>query len=86
MVSPSVALRIGGGFAILVAGTLGIALPMCLAAANDARAVPLLQLLKAYAAGVVLALALVHLLNDAYSDLSALPEGAEQTVSWSNGG
>lgn len=80
MLSDSISLRIGGGFAILVAGALGVVLPVSLRSINDARAAPFILLLKAFAAGVILALATVHLLQEAYISLSSLPPGASRSL------
>jgi hypothetical protein len=70
----SVGLRAGGGAAILVFGTLGVALPFLLRRLRDGA--PWLLYTKAAAAGVVLALALVHLINDAFSTFAELEPGA----------
>lgn len=78
MLEKSLALRVGGGFAILVAGGIGVVLPFFLSSINDARASPATQLLKSFAAGVVLTLALVHLLQEAYISLASLPPGTPQ--------
>jgi hypothetical protein len=76
----SLRLRVGGGFAILVAGALGVALPLLLAAAHDAAAAPWLLRTKAFAAGVVLSLAVVHLLNEALESFSELAPGASRAA------
>lgn len=70
----SVGLRAGGGAAILVFGTLGVGLPFLLRRLRDGA--PWLLYTKAAAAGVVLALALVHLINDAFSTFAELEPGA----------
>lgn len=70
----SVGLRAGGGAAILVFGTLGVALPFLLRRLRDGA--PWLLYTKAAAAGVVLALALVHLISDAFSTFAELEPGA----------
>jgi|APGre2960657444_1045066.scaffolds.fasta_scaffold03132_1 hypothetical protein len=77
MPSPSVSLRLGGGFAILVAGSVGVFLPLLLAGAHDARAAPWLLRLKSFGAGVVLSLALVHLLPEAFEAFEGLTEGTK---------
>jgi hypothetical protein len=76
MVAPSVSLRIGAGFAVLATGSLGVVLPLALSTAHDGRAVPWLLRTKAFSAGVVLALALVHVINDAFASLTKLAHGA----------
>ena len=70
----SVGLRAGGGVAELVFGTLGVALPFVLRRLRDGA--PWLLYTKAAAAGVVLSLALVHLINDAFSTFAELEPGA----------
>ena len=70
----SVGLRAGGGAAILVFGALGVCLPFALHQLRDGA--PWLLYTKAAAAGVVLALALVHLINDAFSTFAELTPGA----------
>jgi hypothetical protein len=76
MPSPSLQLRVGGAFAILVAGSAGVLLPLALATARDASAAPWLLRLKAFGAGVVLSLAVVHLIKEALEAFSELTPGA----------
>ena len=72
--SASVGLRAGGGAAILAFGTFGVCLPFLLRRLRDGA--PFLLYLKAAAAGVVLALALLHLINDSFSTFARLEPGA----------
>jgi hypothetical protein len=74
MVNASVALRAGGGAAILVGGTLGVALPFLLSRLRDGA--PWLLYTKAAAAGVILSLAIVHLINHAFLEFAELTPGA----------
>lgn len=76
MPTRSQSLRIGGSFAIMAAGSLGIILPVFLHSFHDGRAVPAILLLKAFAAGIIIALATVHLLTESYISLASLPPGA----------
>ena len=74
MVDASVALRAGGGAAILVGGTLGVALPFLLGRLRDGA--PWLLYTKAAAAGIILALAVVHLINHCFHEFAELTPGA----------
>lgn len=76
MVSPSIALRIAGGFIVLLAGSAGVWLPFKVASAHDSSNARGLLRTKAFSAGVVLALALIHLLGDAWSAFRTIDDGA----------
>lgn len=71
---PSVALRAGGGACVLVAGAVGVGLPFLLDLSG--RASRALLYTKATAAGVVLSLALVHLINESFATFAELTPGA----------
>jgi hypothetical protein len=74
MVDPSVALRAGGGACVLVAGAVGVGLPFMMdLRGRSSRA---LLYTKAAAAGVVLSLALVHLINECFSTFAEMTPGA----------
>jgi hypothetical protein len=75
-VDASVALRAGGGACILLAGSAGVCLPAVLGRLTRDGS-PWLLYVKAAAAGVVLALALVHLINDAFSTFAELTPGTQ---------
>lgn len=75
MVDASVALRAGGGAAILVGGAVGVALPALLARLLRDGA-PWLLYTKAAAAGVILSLAIIHLINHAFHEFAELEPGA----------
>jgi hypothetical protein len=53
-----------------------VLLPLALATAHDAAAAPWLLRLKAFGAGVVLALAVVHLIKEALEAFTELTPGA----------
>jgi hypothetical protein len=76
MPSASVALRAGGGAAILLTGTGGVLLPFALAAARGGAS--WLLYTKATAAGVILSLALVHLINESFATFAELTPGARR--------
>lgn len=73
--SLSLKLRVAGGFIVLVSGFCGVLLPLVAQATHEANVSRTLLLLKAFSAGVVLSLALVHLISDSFTDFGSLPPG-----------
>ena len=76
MPSLSLKLRVAGGFIVLVAGSCGVLLPLVARSTHEAHASPRMLLVKAFSAGIILALALEHLISDSFSNFSQLPPGA----------
>jgi hypothetical protein len=74
--SLSLKLRIAGGFIVFVAGGAGVFSPFVFRRTHEAHVSAPLLLLKAFSAGVVLSLALVHLVGDSFNVFLALPPGA----------
>ena len=72
----SLKLRVAGGFIVLVAGALGVASPLVLRRTHEANVSSTVLLLKAFSAGVVLSLALVHLISDSFANFAELTPGA----------
>jgi len=72
MVASSVALRAGGGAIVFVFGSAGVALPFLLTRVDNAA---WLMYCKAFAAGVVLSLAVVHVINDCFANFAKLEPG-----------